>query len=211
MSKVKLVGSWVSVYIYRVIWALKLKGVAFEYFEEDLSNRSPLLLYSNPVHKKIPILIHGEKPIYESMIILEYLEDVWPYYPLLPNDPYDKATARFWIKFAEDKQIPTTVWLIYRTRGKEQKKAVKESLEMLQTIEEHALGDENKFFGGDKINMVDIAVCGIAYWLGIIDDVAGMKLVEPHIFPCLNQWIENFKQVPVIKENPFIVIQHLLT
>ena len=72
---------------------------------------------------------------------------------------------------------------------------------MLQTIEEHALGDEKKFFGGDKINMVDIAFGGIAYWLGIIEDVVGMKLLEPHKFPRLNRWIENFKQVPVIKEN----------
>ncbi|KAK6255081.1 hypothetical protein SCA6_016386 [Theobroma cacao] len=202
MAEVQLVGSWASVYVFRVIWGLKLKGVAYEYFEEDLSNKSPLLLQSNPVHKKIPVFIHGGKPICESMIILEYIEEAWPHNPLLPTDPFDKATARFWIKFAEDK-IAATVWPLYRTEGEEQEKAVKESLEMLQTIEEHALGvgDEKKFFGGDKINMVDIAFGGLAHWLGIIEDVAGMKLVEPHKFPRLNQWIENFKQVPVIKEN----------
>ncbi|XWS13539.1 hypothetical protein CRYUN_Cryun36dG0045300 [Craigia yunnanensis] len=37
------------------------------------------------------------------MIILEYIEEIWQHNFLLPSDPYDKAIARFWIKFAEDK------------------------------------------------------------------------------------------------------------
>ncbi|XWS13538.1 hypothetical protein CRYUN_Cryun36dG0045200 [Craigia yunnanensis] len=160
----------------------------------------------------IPILIHGGKPICESMIILEYLEDVWPYNPLLPNGPFDKATAQFWIKFAKGKIILLPLlsstknffqqdFGFYRTENEEQEEAMKESLEMLQIIKEYALGDERKFFGGDKINMVDIAFRGLAHWLGIIEDVVRMKLIKPHKFPRLNQWIEHFKLVPIIKEN----------
>ncbi|XP_059631297.1 probable glutathione S-transferase [Cornus florida] len=198
MEEVKLLGTWPSPFLYRVIWALKLKGVPYDYTEEDLSDKSPLLLQYNPVHKKIPVLVHCGKPICESTIILEYIEQTWPQPPLLPNDPYDRAMARFWAKFADDKGY--AIFIMFHTTGEEHEKAMKDSLEMLRTIEDHALG-EKKFFSGDIIGVVDIAFGGIVVWLEVLEDVLGMKLLEAHTFPRWHAWIKNFKEAPLIKDN----------
>ena len=99
----KLFRSWSSPFALRIVWALKIKGIEYETVLEDVSNKSPLLLQYNPVHKKIPILVHNGRPIVESFVILEYIDEAWKQAPLLPEDPYERAMARFWAKFGEDK------------------------------------------------------------------------------------------------------------
>lgn len=106
-DKVILLDMYASGFGMRARVALAEKGVEYlyEHREEDLSNKSQLLLQMNPVHNKIPVLIHNGKPICESLIIVQYIDEVWNDRgsPLLPSDPYQRAQARLWADYIDKK------------------------------------------------------------------------------------------------------------
>ncbi|XP_028773445.1 probable glutathione S-transferase [Neltuma alba] len=198
MDEVKLLGFWASPFVHRVIWALKLKGVKYEYIEEDLTNKSELLLKSNPVHEKVPVLIHGDKAISESSVILEYIEQVWPQNPLFPKDAYERALSRFWINFASD--VGMIFRSLYLSKEENREKSRREVIQVLQIVEEQALKD-NKFFGGDNIGMLDIIYGSIPHWFEALEESVGVKVIDPNTLPRLYAWAQRFKQIPVINHD----------
>jgi glutathione S-transferase len=81
--------------------------LAYEEKAENLAAKSPLLLSSNPVQAKVPVLIVGGKPVCESLVILEFIHDAFSAAsePLLPADPYARAHGRFWASYVDTKVV----------------------------------------------------------------------------------------------------------
>lgn len=184
--------------------ALKLKGVEYEYFEEDLQNKSDLLLKYNPVHKKIPVLVHNGKPITESYIILEYIDETWKTSPkLFPEDPYKRAKVRFWASFIQQ-QLLESMSRVVTSDGEAQEKAMEEMFERLgvfeQGMKEYLPGGSASFTNGENLGLLDILMGTTFGPYKAHEQVSGIKTMDPDRYPLLFSWITALNEHPLMKE-----------
>ncbi|KAL6285115.1 hypothetical protein ACE6H2_009505 [Prunus campanulata] len=190
MSDVILLDCWASPFCMRVKIALEEKGIKYEDRAEDLfGGKSELLLTSNPIYRKVPVLLHNGKPLCESSIIVGYIDETWASPPLLPSCPYGRAQAKFWVDFI-DKKLFDAGGNIWKTKGEEQAVAVKDFIEIIKQLE-GGLGDKD-YFGGDSFGFVDITAIAITSWFNAFERCGNFK-VEDHT-PKFSAWIKRCLQ-----------------
>jgi glutathione S-transferase len=93
----RLISHKLCPYVQRAVIALTEKGVPFERIDVDLANKPDWFLAISPLGRT-PVLQVGDTAIFESAVILEYLEETQPK-PLHPTDPLRRAEHRGWIEF----------------------------------------------------------------------------------------------------------------
>ncbi|KAG2707323.1 hypothetical protein I3843_05G130900 [Carya illinoinensis] len=199
-NDIKLIGSWASAFTTRVRIAFNIKNVEYEHLEEKLGKKSDLLLQSNPVHKKFPVLLHDGKPLPESLIIVQYIDEVWSSGPsILPADPMDRALARFWAAYVDEKFFPS-LKLVRVTQGEQLAAAVEAVGKSFEVMDGafHQCSKGNAFFGGERVGYLDIAFGCTLAWLRALEKIVGVKLFDEVKHPALAKWMDSFCSDPAV-------------
>ncbi|TMJ29327.1 MAG: glutathione S-transferase family protein [Alphaproteobacteria bacterium] len=112
MRPLRIVGSYLSPYVRKVLVCLEIKGIAYEvdhlvpFFGNDrFSELSPL--------RRIPVLVDGDLVLTDSSVICQYLEDLQAAPPLLPADIRDRARARWLEEFADTRMGDVFIWRLF--------------------------------------------------------------------------------------------------
>ncbi|RCJ36813.1 glutathione S-transferase [Nostoc punctiforme NIES-2108] len=155
MSNIQLYFAKASTFSQRTRVVLLEKGIDFTPIEIDLQNK-PDGYTQISRYGKVPAIKHGDVEIYESGIINEYLDEVFPEPPLLPRDPAAKAIARIWIDYANTRLVPAFNKFLRGKDSTEQEQGRKEFTEALLYIEQEGLG-KGDYLLGDQFSLVDIS------------------------------------------------------
>ena len=154
-------------YSHRVRMVLAEKGVAVDIIEVDPGNKPEDLAEINP-YNSVPTLLDRELVLYESTVIMEYLDERFPHPPLLPVYPVARAQSRLLIHRIET-DWSGRVDLLMMGKGRETAldKARKELRESIVGIA--PIFGETEFFMSDEFTLVDCCVTPILWRLPALD------------------------------------------
>lgn len=199
MAEVTIYSAVVCPFAHRSRLALLEKGVDFELIEIDLQNKPERFTDISP-YGKVPAIKHGEHRVWESAIINEYLDEVFPEPPLLPREPIAKAQARIWIDFANTRLVAAFTNLLRNPDTQQQKEAAEELRDHLQFIETEGLGKlsgDGPYWFGESISLVDLTLYPWFERWPVIEHYRGFQLLSD--FPRLQQWRDAVSQRESVK------------
>jgi glutathione S-transferase len=134
---------------------LEEKGLDYELTFIDLSDKPDWFLEISP-RGKVPVLQVDGRPIFESMVINEYLEEAFPEPALFPSDPVSKAQARAWIVYANDVVMPPFAKLTYSAKTAEEVRKAREDLRAtFEKLDSELAERGTDYFMSDEFGLVD--------------------------------------------------------
>ncbi len=205
---IKLYSAPLSLFGKKVEVALHEKGIAFERVlvaftqSRGYSPKHPDVLASNP-KGQVPVLVDDDLTLFDSTVILEYLEDAHPLPPLYPCTPAERARCRLLELFADEIMLVPLRALMHRTGPRPGDTALWDSWEEKagQAMTTHAdqFGDLDERLEGrahfcGEFSVADIAVFMMVFYA---QRLAGPRLAP---FPRLATWYRRLKERPAIKQ-----------
>jgi glutathione S-transferase len=160
MDTLELISHDLCPFVQRAEIALREKDVPFTRTTVDLDNRPGWFNDISP-RGKVPLLRVRGEVIFESAVILEYLEETQP--PALhPRDPLKRARHRGWIEYASALLMDNYAFALAPDAGamRSQRDAIRQKVERLEQV----LGD-GPYFDGESFSLVDAAFAPFfRYW-----------------------------------------------
>ena len=163
---------------HRVRIVLAEKGVAVDILDVSADEHNAELADLNP-YNSVPTLLDRDLVLYESKVMMEYLDERFPHPPLLPVYPVARAQSRLWMHRIEREWCPL-VEQIQQGSKKDAEKARKELRESLTGIS--PIFEDMPFFMSEEFTLVDCCIAPILWRLPAL----GVELPEKQVAPLMS-------------------------
>lgn len=190
-----LVSHTLCPYVQRAAIALTEKSVPFERIYIDLADKPGWFTELSPLGK-VPVLkvaqAGRESAIFESAVILEYIEETQPH-PLHPSDPLDRARHRSWIEYGS--QILNRIGAVYSAPDDAALTVEKARLDQMLERLEDALG-AGPWFAGAEFSLVDAVYGPIFRYFDVLDRIPAAAM--PSGLPKARAWRKALAERPSV-------------
>src|SRR6266700_8071187 len=183
-ARLKLISHKLCPYVQRAVIALTEKGVAFERIDVDLANKPDWFLVISPLGKT-PVLQVGDTAIFESAVILEYLEETQPH-QLHPADPLRRAEHRAWIEFGS--AVLSDIAGFYAAQDEATFKVKTTQLEQRFARLEARVA-ASPWFDGAEFSLVDAVFGPVFRYFDVFDEIADFGILADK--PKVARWRQN--------------------
>ncbi len=154
----KLVSFDICPYVERSRIVLLEKGLPHDVEFIQLSDKPAWFLAVSPMGR-VPVLLVDDRPVFESMVINELVNELQPEPPLFPQDPIARAEGRGWIVFANDVLMPAGSAAMLAIAGDATGDALAKPLgalrDALGKLEQQLARGGGSFFLGRDFSLVD--------------------------------------------------------
>jgi glutathione S-transferase len=191
-ARLKLVSHKLCPYVQRAVIALTEKGIPFERIDIDLANKPDWFLKISPLGKT-PVLQFGEAAIFESAVILEYLEETQAK-PLHPADALKRAEHRGWIEFGST--VLNDIAGFYTAVDEATFKAKTAQLEQKFARLEARVA-ASPWFGGENFSLVDAVFGPVFRYFDVFDEIADFGILSDK--PKLARWRKALAARPSVR------------
>ena len=188
----RLISHKLCPYVQRAVIALTEKGVAFERIDIDLANKPDWFVAISPLGKT-PVLQVGDHAIFESAVILEYLEET-QLSPLHPADPLRRAEHRAWIEFGS--AVLNDIAGFYAAPDETAFKAKTSQLQQRFARLEARVA-ASPWFDGESFSLVDAVFGPVFRYFDVFDEIADFGILREK--PKLNRWRKALAARPSVR------------
>ena len=193
-SSMTLFSDPCSQYSHRVRIVLAEKGVTVDIEDIDSNNVTEEILEANP-YGTLPTLVDRDLALYESKVVMEYLDERFPHPPLLPVYPVARAQSRLWIHRIEKDWCTLVDGILANPDGKKAEALRKEFKESLISISDIFI--EMPYFMSEEFTLVDCCLAPMLWRLPQFDiELPSTRQTKP-----LLDYIDRLFERPAFQES----------
>ena len=196
MSKFTLISFKLCPYVQRVAISMREKGIPFDLVYVDLANKPDWFNAISPLGK-VPLLRvedgSSTAVLFESSVILEYLEDIGQGHPMHPADPVQKALQRGWMEFGSS--MLADIWSLETATGAGAYESAVANLNKKLDRLENTLGT-GPFFTGGEFTFVDAVFAPAFRYFDVFDTFMERSVLAR--FAKVTAWRQALAQRPSV-------------